>query len=164
MFKTLNRWLSHHFNHPIGTYMDRWYIIPPQWNLPICVRLQHIRRGDVDRLPHNHPYTFKSIVLKGSYVEECVAHKSEIIEWGFPEHATATYRVNHTPFRIFTIAQERYHRILKVADGGVWTLIWHPRKPKLYEWGYLADNGTHIPHAEYVQPKGYDLPYKKARK
>lgn len=161
MLKTLKRWLSHHKNHQIGTYMDRWYIIPPQWNLPISVRLQHIKRSDGERLPHNHPYAFKSIVLKGWYDEEQTKGWTRLS----PLSDDVVFKrdlVRHGRFKLFRIAQKQYHRIVCMPATGVWTLIWHPRKPQQYEWGYLNVDGTHIPHAEYVRPPGYDLPYKSS--
>lgn len=160
MIKTLKRWFSHHMNHQIGTYMDRWYIIPPAWNLPISVRLQHIKRADGERIPHNHPYAFKSIVLKGWYLEEQVMDFPPVLEPGCEYMAFEFRKVRHAAFKLFHIAQKRYHRLIEVSHGGVWTLIWHPRKPQQYEWGYLDVDGSHIPHTEYVRPPGYDLPYK----
>lgn len=161
MLKTIKRWLSHHKNHQIGTYMDRWYLVPPQWGLPISVRLQHIKRADETRLPHNHPYAFKSIVLKGWYDEEQTKGWTRITQ---QSDAVVFKRelVRHGRFKLFRIAQQQYHRILCMPSSGVWTIIWHPRKPQESAWGYLADDGTHIPHAQYVRPAGYDLPYKDA--
>lgn len=160
MFKriaaTLQGLVKAHHNHKIGTYMDRWYIIPPQWNLPFCVRLHHILRHDQARVPHNHPYAFKSIVLRGFYVEEQilgVPPMEEGCEWiAFPVR-----EVYHFPFKWHKIARQRYHRITEMSAGGVWTVIVHPRKPKEYEWGYLGEGGKHIPHAEYNRPPGYEL-------
>lgn len=160
MFKritaTLKGLVTAHRNRKIGTYMDRWYIIPPEWNLPWCVRLHHIRRHDLARSPHNHPYAFHSIVLRGFYVEEQilgVPPMEEGCEWiAFPVR-----EVYHFPFKWHKIARQRYHRITEMSAGGVWTVIVHPRKPKEYEWGYLGEDGKHIPHAEYNRPPGYEL-------
>lgn len=160
MFKritaTLKGLVTAHRNRKIGTYMDRWYIIPPEWNLPWCVRLHHIRRHDLARSPHNHPYAFHSIVLRGFYVEEQilgVPPMEEGCEWiAFPVR-----EVYHFPFKWHKIARQRYHRITEMSAGCVWTVIVHPRKPKEYEWGYLGEDGKHIPHAEYNRPPGYEL-------
>jgi len=159
MIKVFKRWINHHTNRQIGTYMDRWYIIPPAWNLPICVRLQHIKRADAERIPHNHPYAFKSVVLKGWYVEDQVQDFTELAP-GSDQKVFDVRAIHHTPFKVFQIAQEKYHRLVNMSEGGVWTLIWHPRKAKESAWGYLDEDGTHIPHDEYVRPPGYDLPYK----
>lgn len=159
MFKTIKRWINNHTNRQIGTYMNRWYIIPPAWGLPICVRLQHIKRADGERIPHNHPYAFKSIVLKGWYLEEQVMDFCELA----PSHEMMAFEfkpVYHHPFKVFQIEQKRYHRLIEMSKGGVWTLIWHPRKAEESAWGYLDVDGQHIPHDEYVRPPGYDLPYK----
>lgn len=157
MLKTIKRWLSHHGNRQIGTYIDRWYIVPPQWKLPVCVRLQHIKRADNERIPHNHPYAFKSIVVKGWYDEQQVVDHYP----GESGHIFRNTHVRHGRFKLFTIAKERFHRIVRVSKGGVWTLIWHPRNVTQEGWGYLNTDGSYITHDDYVRPPGYDLPYKK---
>lgn len=156
MLQTIKRWLNHHANRKIGTYMDRWYIIPPEWNLPWCVRLHHIRRHDLARSPHNHPYAFHSVVLRGFYVEEQILGIPPM-EDGCELIAFPVREIYHFPFKWHKIARQRYHRIIEMSAGGVWTLIVHPRKPKEYEWGYLGEDGKHIPHAEYNRPPGYEL-------
>jgi len=157
MLKTIKRWLGHHGNRQIGTYIDRWYIVPPQWKLPVCVRLQHIKRADNERIPHNHPYAFKSIVVKGWYDEQQVVDHYP----GESGHIFRNTHVRHGRFKLFTIAKERFHRIVRVSKGGVWTLIWHPRNVTQEGWGYLNTDGSYITHDDYVRPPGYDLPYKK---
>lgn len=161
MLKTIKRWLGYHGNRQIGTYIDRWYIVPPQWKLPICVRLQHIKRADKERVPHNHPYAFKSIVVKGWYDEQQVVDHYPG-ECG--NHLFRNRHVHHGRFKLFVIAKERFHRIVRVSSGGVWTLIWHPRNVTQEGWGYLGEDGQIIPHDEYVRPPGYDLPYKQGVK
>lgn len=147
-------WLSYHRNIPIGTYMNRWYLIPPQWNLPICVRLQHIRKPDLSRQPHNHPYAFKSIVLRGFYVEEQVVYVPDVEADGTVGSLPVT-EVYHHPFKLYTIERQRYHRIIEMPTCGVWTLIFHPRKPKEYDWGFLGEDGKHIDHDHYVRPANH---------
>lgn len=160
MLKTIKRWLGHHGNRQIGTYIDRWYIVPPQWKLPVCVRLQHIKRADNERIPHNHPYAFKSIVVKGWYDEQQVVDHYP----GEDGHIFRNRHVHHGRFKLFLIAKERFHRIIRVSKGGVWTLIWHPRNVTQEGWGYLNTDGQFVSHDDYVRPPGYDLPYKQGVK
>jgi len=141
--------LALHRNRNIGDYMDRWYIIPPEWNLPICIRLHHIKLVDT-RIHHNHPYEFKSVVLKGWYDEEQVVRVPQC-----ECQQVLTRIVRHYAFRLHLIERKRYHRIVRMPKAGVWTVIVHPRKPKEYEWGYLDENGKHIPQEQYKRPRAF---------
>lgn len=154
MIKRIRNWMSYHRNLGIGHYMDRWYLVPPQWNLPFCVRLQHIRRPDSSRHQHNHPYAFKSIVLWGWYDEEQVVRVEHIEGRGL---TPILRNVIHPKWRMFSISQNGYHRIVNMPSNGVWTLIWHPRKPAVYKWGYLVEEGKHVPHEAYPRLQGYEL-------
>lgn len=135
-----------HRNRNIGEYMDRWYIVPPEWNLPFCIRLHHIKRIDT-RIHHNHPYEFKSVVVRGWYVEEQVVSPLGV--------APEVREVLHLPWRLCLIKRQRYHRIVDMPTAGVWTIIIHPRKPKEYHWGYLDEQGNHIPQEEYKRPREF---------
>lgn len=145
----LSKLRSFHRNKPIGKYMDRWYIVPPEWSLPFCVRLHHIKKGDQTRLPHNHPYSFYSLVLKGWYVEELTPGAA-----GF-QSADHRFRILRKQFCFRKVERRRYHRVVNVPYYGVWTVIFHPRKPKIYEWGFLAKDGTHINRKDYRRPEGF---------
>jgi len=125
--------------------MDRWYLIPPSLRLPFCVRIHHIKKADIMRPPHNHPYTFASIVLRGWYSEERI-HVGDTI---------VSTDMAHAPFEVYSVEAARYHRIAEVSDGGVWTMIIHPRKPSVYEWGFLLPDGTHVPHAELKERRDF---------
>lgn len=140
-----------HRNRNIGKYMDRWYIVPPEWNLPFCIRLHHIKMVDT-RIHHNHPYGFWSIVVKGEYLEERARKRYETK--GTIRPYLELTSVRHKWLRLHRISREGYHRIVSLPrDGkGVWTIIFHPRKPKEYEWGYLDENGNHIPQEHYKRP------------
>lgn len=48
-------------------YLHRWYIIPKNRWLKIYVH--KFLRSDEDRALHDHPWSFVSVMLKGSYVE-----------------------------------------------------------------------------------------------
>lgn len=149
MLRKFKALLGLHRNRNIGEYMDRWYIVPPEWSLPFCIRLHHIKRIDT-RIHHNHPYGFKSMVVKGWYVEEQVVTVPDC-----DCQKPVTREVLHTAFRWCNIARLRYHRIISIPKGGVWTIIVHPRKPKEYEWGYLDEDGRHIPQEQYKRPADF---------
>lgn len=76
-------------------YMNRWWLVPytyagsaglpgdgtgaVSWRRPVAkllqmlgvaVRVHEILRSDIGRDPHDHPWSYLTIVLKGGYVEE----------------------------------------------------------------------------------------------
>lgn len=48
-------------------YMHRWYLIPP--NPWVKVYVHKFLRSDDDRALHDHPWSFVSVMLRGSYRE-----------------------------------------------------------------------------------------------
>lgn len=68
--------------------------------------------SDVDRGdPHDHPFPFRSIILKGSYVEEVYGNN------GF------LYELKHCEGDSFEIDAKHVHRIVELPDGQCRTLI-----------------------------------------
>jgi hypothetical protein len=88
------------------------------------IRLHHICRGDHDRDFHNHPFRYKSLVLKGWYAE----HVLEDSQVRVNIHGAGA--VNHGD--TFT-----FHRITEVNPGGVWTLF--IMGPNTNKWGFNVD-------------------------
>lgn len=77
LFKSREVW------KPEGLYLKRWYVTPLRWleKWPLLlwwvpksrrkqVFLHNIRLPD-SRVPHDHPWSFKSLILLGSYTEHC---------------------------------------------------------------------------------------------
>lgn len=76
--------LPAYFN--LDGYMERWWWMPsflltydaklaayrPWYWLPFRIRLHHILRPDADAVLHDHPFNWRTIVLRGFYVEEDV--------------------------------------------------------------------------------------------
>jgi hypothetical protein len=105
----------------IGDYMDRWWLFNPRWRIDWmpAIRIHHIKRPDKDRAKHDHPFDFRSFILHGWYFEEDLMCSSHF------HPAGTTYRS----------AAERFHKITKVSDGGVYTLV--ICSPKRQSWGFL---------------------------
>ena len=64
-------------------------------------------RGD----PHDHPWSFRSFVLKGGYRERVFYHR------GFTQEKT------RRPGDSFIIESGHIHKIEELLDGDCWTLI-----------------------------------------
>lgn len=116
-------------------YMRRWWIFnryDKPWHIKWLpsIRLHHILVPDQDRHEHDHPWTFRTFVLKGWYIEQR-GHRAYVRDRGY------TGKLKHG----------QYHRIAAVAPGGVWTLFITFRKRS--SWGFLVD-GKHVDHREYL--------------
>ena len=97
---------------------------------PVSIRIHHILRADRARHPHNHPGSFRTIVLHGWYDER----RDDGV---YTRHAGDTAVLDHGEF----------HHVNEVSAGGVWTLfiMWDWRST----WGFRLDDGSVVPHQEY---------------
>lgn len=111
-------------------YLKRWYLWPPRpksrWN----IALHHILAPDPGPDLHDHAANSLSVCVWGFYRER---------------FADGTARVMF-PGRIAFRPAEELHQIIKVSEGGCWT-IWirggHRRK-----WGFLTRQGW-VPFDEH---------------
>jgi len=122
-----------------AAYMERRWVfnVPitqdkrPKWlRPPFEIRVHHIKRADADRDMHDHPWNWRTIILRGWYDEE--TDKGEF-ERRYPGD-TSGRRVADA------------HWIRGVSVGGVWTLfIVGPYRQK---WGFKTTNGK-VPYDQY---------------
>lgn len=118
-------------------YMDRWWLLRLG---PLNVRIHHIKRKDLDRHMHDHPWRFaRTIILRGGY-------------WEKRKVGDGTLEVLRSEGDTALLRRGQYHAITQVPEGGVWTMFftWH-RVDELSEdgdWGFL-ENGAHVPWRVY---------------
>ena len=134
-------------------YMNRWWLFNPietkadlvedqlgthtvdrkqakyNW-CPISMRIHHILRADDARDPHNHPGSFRTIVLDGWYDET-------------RDDGQHLRRRGDTA----VLLADEFHHVTAVSEGGVWTLfiMWNWRST----WGFRLPGGRVVPHQEY---------------
>lgn len=108
-------------------YMRRWWLLRLG---PLQIRVHHIMSPDIGRDMHDHPWPFRTFILRGWYFE---CQENAFPVWRQPGMTAAMRR-------------GEFHRITNVSDGGVWTLFvtWGQR----HGWGFKRD-GAVIPHEEY---------------
>jgi len=117
----------------IGDYMYRYWLIPFEWNLPFSVRVHHIRLPDADPYLHDHPWNWRTIILRGWYIEEDVFGRKVWRDAGETKGATA----------------ETFHRIDIVPPDGVWTLFIMGRRRN--RWGFMhGDPARKTYYRDYV--------------
>jgi hypothetical protein len=133
-------------SNPAGPMMQRWRLIQTPW---FGIYVHFIYREDMDRTPHDHPWEFRSIVLRGAYMEE---RHPDIRANGFA-HPDNLYRTHHSwreaPVREiiqrFPLADA--HRIVAVLPGTV-TLCIVGRRQR--SWGFWEpENGFEARWTDY---------------
>jgi hypothetical protein len=137
-------WLFNPYPHRSSESMRGWRRLLPS------ARIHWIRREDRDRHMHDHPWNARTVILRGSYIEERrEVHEGERLD---------SYRVVRSLRKPGCTARLRfgeYHKITWVAppsmrwepEGGAWTLFitWRYRGT----WGYLVD-GVKVPWRRYL--------------
>lgn len=111
-------------------HFRRWEILKTRWG---SIWLHAIYKADQDKHLHNHPWDFKSLVLKGSYLEQ-----------------TEKGIIKQHPCKFNSRNGESYHKILELLSPVVYTLFFV--SPTKREWGYNV-NGKFIDHITYRELK-----------
>lgn len=109
-------------------YLTRWTLIKLfGWS----IKLHCIRRPDVDRCTHDHPWAFWTFCLWGGY-EELVLKKSiqkrGVWQGDYFEHSKVR------PFGLYRRPAEYRHRITLLPKGSAWTLV--VTSPVRRSWGF----------------------------
>jgi hypothetical protein len=129
----------------------RWRLI----QTPIGgIYLHFIHREDLDRMPHDHPWTFASIVLRGGYQEEF-----------WPEARLIGQEDGHredlrdfTRGRFHLFRQRSAHRIVYCRPHTT-TLVLVGRKNRT--WGFYDGQGRFIDWRDYHEPPGGWSPHQR---
>lgn len=116
-------------------YLFRLRIIQTPW---FGVYLHDIYEPDGDRDPHNHPWPFVSIILRGSYTENF-----------YPYPYVNDHYIMQTWKRwsMHTMGRDSAHRIVRAAPGLKTLILVGPRHSA--GWGFFTENG-------WVHWKEYD--------
>ncbi|WP_425327643.1 hypothetical protein [Pseudomonas nitroreducens] len=127
------------------TYMGRWWLFNPydrnthkakHWWCPWSVRVHHIMRADQDRDLHDHPWSARTVILDGWYIEQRLADDHLLAMVDAPPGAQVTEFIRRNAGDTAALRHGEYHRIDQVAEGGVWTLF--ITSPWQGEWGFLV--------------------------
>jgi hypothetical protein len=94
------------------------------------VLLHRIGEPDNEPDPHDHPWNFKSIILRGSYLEN--VHPFPVMN---PQHY---FQRRWLCWSIHKMTTEKAHCIIQ-ADPGTITLVLHGRRKR--DWGFHTPSG-----------------------
>lgn len=133
-----------HLQHANGSpYMSRWWLMPrwmlkhdehghlvPRAWVPVSFRLHHIHTADDGRDLHDHPFDYRTLLLRGWYVEQDIFGKNRWFRAGSTRAARA----------------QTFHRITSVSVGGCWTLFIMGRR--INRWGFLV-GGRKVYYRDY---------------
>jgi hypothetical protein len=115
-------------------YLIRWFIIYRSWFGQIM--LHKILLTDND-CPHDHPWSFTSIMLKGTYIEH--EHRGFTSFW----HLVRSRKIT-APAIMFRPAS--WAHTLEIPGKPVWTLVFTGRKSR--SWGFWTKKGW-LHHSKY---------------
>ena len=131
-----SRYRAIHGRHSEEIYLMRFWLNEPKANAKgsfssrNSLLLHHFLRPDDDQHLHNHPWTGRSTILSGGYVEETVEGLQTV-----------------KPMDSNVITADRYHRIKTIEDN-TWSLVHTGDKEG--EWGFWVD-GVHVDYMEYLE-------------
>lgn len=132
--------------HPSNPMLIRWRLI----QTPLFgIYLHLIHREDLDRLPHDHPWTFWTWIIRGWYEEELfpdtrlLAQQMRDIEMLGP---VGGYHGRRKRWSFRKFSQQSAHRIVAV-HGKVTTLVLVG--PKTRTWGFYDGFGNFIDWRDY---------------
>lgn len=129
---------------PGNPMLERWRLVQTPW---FGLYVHFIYREDLDREPHDHPWWFGSLVLRGGYDEELHADKAR-----YPSRAPVTVTHGRWSRHGFPLADA--HRITKVRPGTV-TLVLVGHKQRI--WGFYQDFGGQVVWVDYRLALGLGL-------
>jgi hypothetical protein len=108
-------------------YLARLRVVQTPW---FGVYVHDIYEPDADRDPHNHPWSFVSIVLRGHYTERV-----------FPEplDEPLVHQLKwHRRFSVHAMTRKSAHRITDAAPGLKTLILVGPRRAN---WGFFTPEG-----------------------
>lgn len=95
-------------------FLFRLRVLQTPW---FSVLIHHIQRDDLDRAPHDHPWPFASLILRGGYRE---------LIWDDPTRLTEFRTRVRRPGTFAAIKLSQAHQIIEL-HGDVWTLAFAGR-------------------------------------
>lgn len=126
-------------------YLRRLRIVQTPW---FALYLHFIYLPDEDRAPHDHPFSFRSMILRGGYRERVWN-----VCWTEPERRHILPGLERRTWRRFSVhaTPRTVAHIIEYLKPGTVTLVW--AGPKKQEWGFYPINAKWVPWAEYNRSK-----------
>jgi hypothetical protein len=127
----------------VTPYLTRRRLFMTPW---VSLYFHRLHRPDFDRVLHDHPAVFISLIVSGGYIEEWAKIKPGV---PFDGHRTTSARGR---FRVTYIGKDKAHRIGIVAPNTKTLVLLGPRKNGDDAWGFWLPGATeHVPWREYLR-------------
>lgn len=119
-------------------YLTRWYLVSTPW---FGVYLHRFDGPDPDADPHDHPWNFVTMVLRGGYDEEALRRHGDVLE---------VVDCHHRPLVPRRRTLDTRHKVARLWRVPTWTLVVVGRRQR--EWGFWLDGGagSWVPWREYL--------------
>jgi len=124
-----------------GTGPVSFWRRPIAWcfqRLGIAIRVHHILRSDEGRDPHDHPWPFMTVILRGGYWE----HR-------FDENGAYVWCDWHGAGSVLFRRAADYHMLELKPGETAWTLF--ITGPKVQKWGFKPLHQPKIPYDQYLK-------------
>lgn len=126
-------------------YLRRFYL-SPRWKwLPFKIFLHHILLSDTDRAMHDHPFPFKTTLLKGSYKEHWLV---PYLSYSYPYIEGVDRIAGQSRSYLAT----HVHRLDIIKP--VWSFVIAGKTTR--EWGFHTDTGWKVWH-EFLKLDNYNV-------
>lgn len=125
-------------------YLRRWVLLRTPW---FQVMLHKIIRADADADMHDHPWSFKSFILKGGYIEQSPL-------WSDDSLVPSSQFHWKRPLSWAGRNEFSFHRIAHLPAGPAWTLVF--TGPKKKAWSFLVGTRA-VPWRDYLRAKGHPV-------
>jgi len=122
-------------------YLRRHYLSPRTWGWRLFLHL--INKADDDRDPHDHPWGFWTLIIRGGYIEH-VYKGGKLVS---VRKLTAGNLVYRDP--------EHTHQVAELL-GPTWTLVL--AGPASRVWGFWLKDDTFVPWYEYLRRADGSVP------
>lgn len=118
-------------------YFRRYRLLQTPW---FGIYVHQILKSDQERHPHDHPFSYSSLILSGAYHEDV---------WYSPDFKK---RLSQSYYQGDVVEHSKldFHKI-SLLTKEVWTLVFASGRTRT--WGYLLKDGSWIDHKEYRKLK-----------
>lgn len=120
-------------------HFRRYKIMETPW---FALYIHQICQSDMDQDPHDHPWDFESLILKGAYTEVYLD----------PECPEESISCSYYRGDVVKHKSTDAHKITLLTDE-VWTLVYTTGNRR--DWGYLTAKGW-VDHITYRKQKNAD--------
>lgn len=117
-------------------HFQRWRVIATPW---FNLYVHHILQSDQDRHFHDHPWNFRSLILRGSYRERV----------SYPPYFFSIHSYRYQAGEIAYHERRDAHHITLLTPS-VWSLVLTTGRKR--DWGYQTKNGW-VDHQTYRKLK-----------